>query len=263
MGIVKVSNIIRMARDYNLPIEERMMFDWLVVKQEDFGIEKPFRHSITQIFDETGLSRYLQGRAIKRFSEMGFLRVGVDYYMNNQYKSFYVDFSLLCQPEVLSMIVKPETETYKDFMQWASTLAKAQKEKSKPISKYKRRQMENEKEEKEKKVDELYYILCETWKRRIDMFNNGELTNEKPERAKIYSQIPMGRYGKNLLVKLSWQYDDDTIRNGFTVYADKVLKGEISPQNFLLYFLTNEEGYFPVVDEMVNYHSMNYGCSNL
>ncbi len=259
MGIAKVSNILRMARDYRLSIEERMMFDWLVVKQEDFGLEKPFRHSIPQVQEATGIARHSQEKAMKHFTSLGFLKIGTDYYQNNPYRTYFVNFSILGKPEVLREIIKADTETFKDFSEWINELAAKQAKQEKPLSKTKQKQLEKEKAKAEADTEILYNRLCETWKSRVDLYNNGELTGEMPKRTKIYDQLPLGLNGKRLLWRLSKKYDGQTICNAFVVYADGCLIETIKPRNIFLYFLKYEDGDFPVVDDMINYHALNYG----
>lgn len=130
MGIAKVSNILRLARDYRLSLQEGMMFDWLVIKQEDFGVGSPFRASIPQVHKATRLSRRQQDNAIKHFTRLKFLTVTSTYYNNNPYRTYYVDFAVLAQPEVLSEIVEPDSETYREFAQWISLLASQQNPKN-------------------------------------------------------------------------------------------------------------------------------------
>lgn len=261
MGKAKVSNILRMARDYRLSIEERMMFDWLVVKQEHYGLEKPFRHSIPQVQEATGVARHSQEKAIIKFKELGFLVVGTEYYQNNPFRSYYVNFAKLGKPEVLSKIIKSDTETYKEFSEWINDLATAQAKKEKPLSKTKKRLLEKEKAKAEKATERLYKELCDKWNARVDMYNNGELTGELPKRTKLHDQLPIGLNGKRLLCILSTMYDSQTILNAFTVFADDCLKEKIKPRNILLYFLKYEDGSFNVVDDLINYHALNYGCS--
>ena len=249
-----------MVKDYLLPIEERMMFDWLVVKQEDFGLNKPFRHSIPQVQEATGIPRYSQEKSIKHFVKLGFLKIGTETYMNNTYRSYFVDFSILSKPEVLSNIIRHDTETFEDFMKWIKELSAIQARKEKPISKYKQKQNAKEQALYNEKTEKLYKMLCETWSSRINMYNNGDLTNGKlPKRGKMYSQLPLGKIGKKLLNKLQEVYDDNTINKGFIAFADKILKGDIEPKNPFFYFLTNEDGDFKVVDDMINCYMMDYG----
>jgi hypothetical protein len=126
MGIVKVSNILRLAKDYLLSLQEGMMFDWLVVKQEAFGVGKPFRASISQVQKATRLSRRQQDNAIKHFTELKFLKVTSSYYNNNPYRTYYIDFAVLGKPEVLSEIIANDSETFREFSQWISILSSQQ-----------------------------------------------------------------------------------------------------------------------------------------
>ena len=257
-----MSNIIRMAHDYLLPIEERMMFDWLVVKQEDFGLAGPFRHSIPQVYEATGVKRYVQDKAIKRFVDMGFLTVGQDYYQNNPYRTFYVDFTILSKPEVLQRIVKAGSDTYLAFSEWTAELSKAQVAGQKPLSKTKQKALARQKEMEIESAKRLHGALCEQWRQRILMYNEGQLTKRRPERTKEYSALPIGHNTIGLLCKLLSVYDKNSVANAFVAYADKVLKNELKPKNILLYFLTLKDGDFVVVNEMSNYYTMNYGHDN-
>ena len=128
MGIAKVSNIIRMARDYKLSNDERTMFDWLVVKQEDFGLGKPFRHSFSQVEKEIHISKFMQQKIIKHFEDLGFLKKTITYFDNNRFNTFLVDFTILTKPEVLGEIVNAESKTYSEFKKWTSILAEKQGE---------------------------------------------------------------------------------------------------------------------------------------
>lgn len=251
-----------MAKDYRLSIEERMMFDWLVVKQEDFGLGMPFRHSIPQVQEATGVTRHSQEKAIKHFVSLGFLVVGTDYYQNNPFRTYFVDFSVLGKAEVLGEIVKSDTETYKEFAEWIKELATAQAKKEKPLSKYMQKKKEKEAAKAKEDTEQLYKTLCDVWNERVDMYNSGKLTNgELPEWIKFQSQLPLGHGGKRMLLKLGRTYDNNTIRNAFRVYSDKCLREEITPKHILLYFLKYEDGDFPVVDEMINIHATDYGRS--
>ena len=263
MGIAKVSNILRVAKDYRLSLEERMMFDWLVVKQEDFGLEKPFRHSIPQVQKATGIARHSQEKAIRHFESLGFLTIGTDYFQSNPFRTYYVNFSILGKPDVLGEIIEAGTETYKEFSEWIHELATAQEKQEKPLSKYKQKQIEKEAKMEKENTERMYRELCDKWNRRIDMFNNGELTGELPKRTKLHDQLPLGSNGKKLLTKLNSIYDAETICNAFVVFADECLKERIKPKNIFLYFLSYEDGCFKVVDEMINYHALNYGCSRI
>lgn len=258
MGLAKVSNILRIAQDYLLPLEERMMFDWLVVKQEDFGLEKPFRHSIPQVQKATGVTRHSQEKAIKHFTDLGFLVTGTDYYQNNPFRTYFVDFAVLGRPEVLEKVIKKETETYREFSEWIGELAKAQAKKERPLSRNKKKQQEMEATKAKEEAENLYKVLCKVWNDRIDLYNKGELTGELPERKRIHNQLPIGRNGLRLLWKLRSLYDSSSIQNAFIVFADRCMKEELTPKNIFLYFLKCEDGFFPVVDEMINHHALHY-----
>ena len=131
---ILLSNILNSAKNYLLESnDERMMFDWLILKQHDFGHAKPFRHSILQIKEDTKIARYTQEKITQRFVKMGFLTVGVVCHQNNPYRSFFINFSVLSKPEVLRQIVKQDTDTYNSLISNFSHWAKEQKKELKPL----------------------------------------------------------------------------------------------------------------------------------
>lgn len=253
MGKAKVSTILNLARDYKISNDERALFDFLIVKQEDFGLAKPFTHSIQQIFEATHISKHMQNKIIKSFSDLGILIVSKEYVKGNPFRSFYVDFGKLALPNVLNVIIKPETLTFDCYSEWIAELAKEQAKKVKPLSKAKQRQMDLEAAKAKENSKRIYDALCQRWKQRIEMFNDGELSGRKPKRGKSYTALPKNRHIMDMLSKLFLFYNSETtIVNAFTAYADSVLEEKINPDNMLAYFLTNENGDYTVVNSYLN-----------
>ncbi len=257
---ILLSNILISAKNYLLKSnDERMMFDWLVLKQHDFGLAKSFRHSVPQIQEETKIARYSQEKITQRFVDMGFLTVGKVYHQNNPYRSFFVDFSVLSKPELLGQLVKPGTDTYNSLISNFSHWANEQKKEMKPLSKKQRKEAETEVQA----IEALFPRLVEQWNERVDMYNNGELTQEKPSRSRVYvaSFVPT-KNAKMLMGKLRVKYPDEAIIKAFMVYADEIMRGKIkTPKSILLYFLTCNEGEFDVVNNCYNYYVTSYGRS--
>lgn len=255
---ILLSNILNSAKNYLLKSnDERMMFDWLVLKQHDFGLAKPFRHSVPQIQEATKIARYSQEKIAQRFVDMGFLTVDVVYHQNNPYRSFFVDFSVLSKPEVLGHIVKPGTDTYNSLISNFSHWAKEQKKELKPLSKRQRKEAEADVQA----VEALFPKLVEQWNERVEMYNNGELTKEKPSRVRVYvATFAPTKNAKMLMRKLRVKYPDEAIIKAFLVYADEIMKEKIKmPKSVLLYFLTCNEGEFGVVNNCYNRYVTMYG----
>ena len=254
---ILLSNILNSAKNYILKTnDERMFFDWLVLKQHDFGLAKPFRHSVPQIQQDTKIARYSQEKITKRFVDLGFLTVGVVCHQNNPYRSFFVDFAVLSRPEVLEKIVRPGTDTYNSLISNFSHWATEQKKELKPLTKKQRKEAETEAQA----IEALFRRLVDQWNERVEMFNNGKLTGEKPSRTKVYvATFAATKNAKILMGKLRVKYADETIVNAFLVFADEILKGRIKPpKNVLLYFLTCNEGDFDVVNNCYNYFITSY-----
>ena len=96
------------------------------------------------------------------------------------------------------------------------------------------------------------------------MYNNGELTAEKPKRTRVHVQtFPPTKNAKKLLGKLRSVYSEEVIYKAFMAYADRALRGDIQPKNsILLYFLTCNDGEFELVDRCYNDYACNYGRNN-
>lgn len=258
----QVSTILHYCADYLLTPDERTLFDWLVVKQCDFGITKPFRASIPQVQARTGVTRRKQDAALKKFIGMGFLFVEIDYYQGNPYRSYFVSFEHLVRSETLSQIIRAGSNTYNDYMEWITEAMQAQKQRQMPESASARKKKEKEAQRAREDVQRLFDRLCDKWRERIEMYNDGELTVSLPQRRKIYSQMPCSTQTKKLMWRALQAYDINTIVHAFVAFADKVLRGEIKAHNMLSYFFKVEDGDWKVIDENIAYHTENYGLNN-
>lgn len=255
---IKLSNIVCNIKDYRLRNnDERTLFDWLVIKQHDFGLGKPFLHSVAQIQNATLTTKYLQKQVFAKYVGMGFLELGKETYLNNPYRTFFVKFDVLSKPEVLGQIIEPGSETYNNLISHFTHWASEQKKELKPPSKKKQKEIEAE----AKAVDDLLKNFVETWNGRVDMYNNGEMTAKKPERKKVHvSTFAPSSNDKRLLTKLLRDNNVEAIMKAFMVFADMVVKGEIEPKSTLPYFLTRtDDGEFSVFIECTNRYNIDYG----
>ena len=255
---IVLSNIVRMVKDYKVSNDERTLFDWLVFTQRGFGVGKPFRHSIQQVKAATNITRYSQQKFFAHFVELGFLKLEKESYNNNEYRSFFVDYSALAKKEVLSKIVR-EGETFSEMLKMFGTWAKEQAKGERPMTK----KEQKAKEAKLAAVEPLLNKLNSVWKERVEMYNNGDLTSSKPQHAKLVSTLVCKPTTKKALANLQNVYDDTNIRYAFAAYADDLLIGNTKTDKILPYFLTYNEGAFVVVDRFLEFHALNYGVNNV
>lgn len=237
---IKLSNIVNNIKDYILKNnDERTLFDWLVLKQYDFGLGKPFLHSVVQVQEATLTTKHLQKQIFGKFVSMGFLTLGMERYLNNPYRTFFVDFSVLAKPQILSQIIEPGSDTYNNLISYFSHWASEQKKALKPLTKKKQKELEAE----AKAVNDLLISLVETWNSRVKMYNT-----KNPEHKMYVSTFAPSNEDNRLFAKLRKTYNDQAIREAFIVYADMVIKDEITPKRILPYFLTrNDDGEFSLV----------------
>lgn len=103
-----------------------------------------------------------------------------------------------------------------------------------------------------------------TYEERRVMYNNGELTDRKPKRAKSSTQLQRNKAIERKLARLSQTYSDISIKNAFTAYTDSVFKDEKSPDNFMNYFLSYDSTTesFSVFEYYLNRFNSNYSYRN-
>lgn len=247
-----------MVKDYRVSNDERTLFDWLVFTQRGFGVGKPFRHSIPQVKAATNVTRFSQGKLFAHFVELGFLKLGTDVFNNNTYRSFFVDYSALAKKEVLSQIVHEGTDTFSAMFKMFAAWAKEQAKGEKPLTKKEQKVVEA----KLAAVEPLLNILNETYANRVKMYNNGELTSEKPKRTKNAATLVCTAKSKKQFTTLMGIYNNDSINAAFIAYVDDLLRGNLKTDKILPYFLTYDEGEFVVVNRYLEYYTLNYGRNN-
>ena len=254
---IRLSTIVNNVKDYNMTSnDERTLFDWLVIKQYDFGLGKPFTHSVAQVQEATLTTKYIQKQTFEKFVKMGFLTLGTERYLNNPYRTYFVDFFVLSKPEIIGQLIKPETKTYCNLISVFSHWASEQKKALKPLSKKRQKEMELEAEA----VEKLHTRLVGVWNSRVEKYNKGELTpGKKPaeHRLPIDTFVPSSN-DKKLMTTILKEYSADAVTNAFMVFADDIFTGRISPRHPLPYFLTREEGVFTVMKELYDYFTMKY-----
>ena len=241
---------------YLLDIDEVVLFDWFTIKQSLVFGYKPFYYSLERIEQETRLKRRRIEKVINRFSELGFLSVDVHAKTDGpgRVRYFQIDFSqVVCN---LPRIIDQENKTAGDFLKYFKALAKVQNRT--------RKEKETKRErEAQEGAERLYNSLNEVYWRRIDMYNNGELTSKKPDRCLDKTQLAKDKNVLRRLVKLSDEYDDETIRRAFTVACDDYLRNRDELKrntNLIKWFLYYKQGYgiFPKVNECISIYQSTY-----
>lgn len=248
-------NIQRLA-SYLLADDEVILFDWLTIKQSLVFGYKPFYYSLERIEKETRLKRRRIERVIKRFCAMGMLGVetGPKFGCLGRVRYFRMNFKGVV--ERLPEIIDQESGNAEDFEKYFKALSQLQERAKKGM------ESKREREDREH-AEELYNSLNRVYWERIDMFNAGRLTGEKPERVKTKIQLPKDNSIIEMLKLLSRIYDDGTICDSFIVLCDEFLKGTKAVRkvdNLIKYFLAykTETDSFSVVNLYITKFQKDY-----
>lgn len=231
-------NVSRLGA-YILAPDETIFFDWLVTKSVVVFKFKQFYYSQEKIEKETRIKRYALERIIKRFTAMGFLTVETKQKNEEPGRSRYysIDFSKVV--ERLPEIVDQGHQHAKPMETYFSALSRMQKRK-------RRQDTETPKERTNKAIaDRVYNKFNEVYESRVEMYNNGELTEgPRPERAFDAVMFERSAPINALLSKIGKAYDLDTIENSFIVFVDEMLKDQSFRRSIsspLAFFLEYDE----------------------
>lgn len=257
MDELKLSNFIAMIPDCTMSNDERTLFDWLVFKCS-YNFDW-YRHSIPQVQAETRIRRKMQDKIISWFKELGFLEVQKTYYQNNPYRSFYVDFSVLSKEKVLQKLFSPGSETYTTMLSQFQKLAQEQKVHVKQSRSQRKREASIE-AKRISELNEVQRVMDIVWSERIEMYNDGMLTEERPKRKRVVTKLHKSKPSKELIRKLLTSYEIDDIKNAFIAYVDDLLKGNVTTSHIVPYFLKYEKGDFPVFGKYLDLFATKYSC---
>ncbi|BCI64889.1 hypothetical protein [Coprobacter secundus] len=248
-------NIIRL-QSYLLAPDEVVLFDWFVVKQTSFKY-KEFHYSQARIEEETRIKRTRQNVIVSKFKELGFLssQVRENKETRGRVNYFKVNFEVLADKDVLSEIINENEAIFKNFMQYMKYLSSEQ-----------RKSLKSKKDDSfdKERAEHIYKLLNETYEKRRIMYNDGDLTEKKPQRAKSKTQLQRNKPIEKKLIRLSQSYNNNAICHAFTAYTDSVFKGEKFPENFMNYFLSYDDttDSFKVFEYYLNYFNLHYGYDN-
>jgi hypothetical protein len=235
---VECTNIIRL-QDYLLPPDEVIFFDWLVVKEISFKYVQ-FNYSEKRIEEETRIKRSRQEKIEEKFKQLGFLEteVKLNKRISSHIRYFYMNLVTLYREDVLSSVIRRGSNYFHDWLEYLYYHASRQNEISNGIS------PETFKAHR-KIVNDLYKILNQTYKQRIEMYNRGDLTDEKPKRGKTAVQIPRNKTLEADLFRISEVYDNESIKYAFSAYIDSILTKQINVTAFMPYFLSPKDPLKP------------------
>lgn len=254
MDDLKLSNFVSMIPDCLMTNDERTLFDWLVFKCS-YNFDW-YRHSITQVQRETGVKRKMQDSILQKFRDLGFLEMKRTYHNGNPYRSFYVHFRVLATCKVLGKLFDVESPTYNTMLGQFRECAAEQKKQTKSRSQTK---ADEEREAMDTaRLNEALRKIDNTWKERVEMYNNGDLTDGKPKRGKTVTALHKSKPAKSNLRILLQDYDTNDIKNSFIAYADEVLRGNIETSQILPYFLKRQGGEFPVFGRFLDKFAADY-----
>lgn len=254
------STFIVSRRSYKLSSDEVVLFEYFCITQEYFmrdGAED-FYSSMEWIGKEFNIGRRRQEAIIKLLSEIEVLSVETRPNKDRATRSKYfrIDFSQLSKPATLAKIINSDTDYFNDALAHFKELASVQKGLSKPKKKTAKSTVN---------VDIIFGKLQDTFGERVEMYNDGKLTSEKPKRAKAASFLPRNKQIETMLSQVTDSYSDRAINSAFMVYIDDILCGRVKAprktlENFLSYNV--EKGCYPVIDFNLEKFNKDYGSDN-
>lgn len=223
-----------------------VFFDWLVMTAIWKGYIE-FTYPIHKIQKTTKVSRRQQEKYTRQFIDLGFLKVFTRSNNEGRYRSYFVDFSILKTPGVLSQIID---DTDSSFKRWVFYHAARQKKATKASA----IELSNSSDS----INATRQSLEDTYNERLRMYNDGELTNQKPNRLKRTTELSNTKAIRDKIGKLLLQHSAQVIKYAFTAYVDDILKGLKEPKKILQYFLAEEDGEFKIFDSYLNKFNMEY-----
>ena len=109
-------NLNKLA-DYRVEPDEAVFFEWLLFKQNLYGLNKMFFFSRKNIESSIGIKRRRLEAITKKFCELGFMETttGTERHTNNICIYYYIDFEALVKKNLLSEIIKQDSSYYNEL----------------------------------------------------------------------------------------------------------------------------------------------------
>jgi len=250
-------NFLRL-KSYLLSPDEAVMFDMMIIKASLFEYN-PFYYSQRRIEDETRIKRRRQDKIISYFEDLGIIHSEVkENATGGKVRYFSVNFTSLCDEKILCEIIDHDSDLFKKVLQYvkyhSAQEKKSLKKKSEETAIYK------------ETVNDLYFTLNQTYKRRCEKFNEKKRENGETGGFKSIVQLPRNKTLEKRLFALSELYDSGSIENSFIAFVDWLLKEadvEEKPSNIMNYFLTHDfdNDKWAVFEKFLNKFSNVYSYS--
>ena len=160
-------NILRL-RDYVLPPDGVVLFDWFVVKQACFR-SGSFHYSQARIQAETRIARHRQDSLITQFCEWDFLVVFVNFNpaTGGRVRFFSLDYAALADPGVLTHVVRKDSDLFAHYLNYFTHMsARLNTPKASTPTPA----------EEQAQAERVYHLLNRTFNERRKFYNLGGLT---------------------------------------------------------------------------------------
>lgn len=211
-------NILRL-RDYILPPDGVVLFDWFVVKQACFR-SGSFHYSQARIQAETRIARHRQDSLITQFCEWDFLVVFVNFNpaTGGRVRFFSLDYAALADPGVLTHVVRKDSDLFVHYLNYFTHMsARLNTPKASTPTPA----------EEQAQAERVYHLLNRTFNERRKFYNLGGLTQGvRPVQPLPPTELPRNRAFVPRLARLGRQYSDDAICNSFGSYTDSLILGQ-------------------------------------
>lgn len=234
-------NILR-RQQYLLAADESDFLDWLIIKHRGFGF-KEFNYSYAQIESEIGIKRTRLEKIVSKFKEMGFLKAEVKgvKIVRALKTHFDVDYKRLLN-QLSQLITQSDQEYYNSWKAFLTKCARGERKKEKRPKGW------------EAESRSGHEILTDIWNERIDLYN------EKREDGRLssHTRLPINSTILSKLHDSSQEIGWEGVKNSFTAFADAVIRGEKKVRSPLQCFFKNDNGYFEVINEYLDYHNLHY-----
>lgn len=226
-------NILRL-RDYVLPPDGVVLFDWFVVKQACFR-SGSFHYSQARIQAETRIARHRQDSLITQFCEWDFLVVFVNFNpaTGGRVRYYSLDYAALSHPEVLSHVVEKGSELYVRYLSYFTHMASRRPPQRGHV---------DTPAEESALADHVYGLLNRAFNETRKFYNLGGLTHGvRPKEPLPPTQLPRGRAYEARLARMGRMYCDEAILGAFGRYTESLILGKKNPRSPLRYFLAYDD----------------------
>lgn len=254
------------AKAYLMPPDESLFFDWLIIKQSFVFKDEWFYYSRDRINDEIHIKKDRLNVIVKRFEAMDILSVKTEQKPNEVGRTRYFKVNYGEISKRLNEFIDESNPVYRIFELYFQALTRRADNRERGTfeeSQYKKNLASY--------TQEIYDILCNAYKDRVEMYNGGELNFQRSQRPKRkINAANLARTAKvnRLLRDLSKIYDATSIEYSFIAYSDALIRAKHTEsgerylkkvEKPLAYFLTTDaDGYFPVVNEYLDYFLNHY-----